>query len=174
MGLYGNIVLYPADVATLVPCDAVREILRVFAEHQLVLPEAASIDLTADDSSATFEEYVEESSLSDAHYAYACVRPEQLTKAMGQLVYVLDVDVQGQPIPIELPFLEISAFSTPAPLRDLVLDEIVGDVCAAIEFSYEDARLSEDIHRLRDPEHPILGALARVLGSRMECVVIAG
>jgi hypothetical protein len=175
MGLYGNIVIYPAAASvTTSPADTVREILRGFAAHKLVVPDAASIESVADDYSATFEDYVEDSGFSEGEYAYACVGPEQLSKGLGELVYILDVDMKGRPGPIELPYLEISAFSKPAPLLDQVTDSIVGEVCAAVEFSYEDARLSEDVHRVHNENHPVLGALSALLGAKVKWTVIAG
>ena len=133
-----------------------------------------STETSTDDCSATFEAHVEDSGLSEGKYAYACVAPEQLTKRLGELVYILDVDEEGAPGPIELPFLEVSAFSTPAPLLDPMTGRVVADVSAAVEFSYEDARLNEDVHRVRDDQHPVLRSLSELLRADVMWTVIAG
>ena len=175
MGLYGNIVIYPTDAVPLMPPhECVQAILRLFVEHGLLKQAAEKCAPESGRASATFEAYVERSAPTAAQYAYVLVPPELLTKKLKELVYVLDVDTDGNPAPIELPFLEVSAFSELVPLDDTMAGSGVPEVAAAVEFSYEDARLSDDLHRVRDETHPVLSALSRLLGAPMGWTVIAG
>jgi hypothetical protein len=172
MGLIGSIVIFPTNGTPLPePAQVAAEVLAAFEKRGLVR-EGAATPVVSAKGSATFQPYVDESALSPREYAYMVIQPERLTKALGTLVYVLDVDQEGNPGPIVLPFMEVSVFSRPAPFYDGTLGEVVATSWAAVEFSYEDARLSEDVHGIRDEEHPILADLAALFGSPVEWTVV--
>jgi hypothetical protein len=173
MGLIGNIVIFTrSGTPSPEPARIAREVIAAFERRGLLRDGAASSVVVSRNSSATFEAYLEESRLSSEEYAYVAIQPEQLTKALGALVYVLDVDEKGAPGPIELPYMEVSVFSRPAPIYDGTLGEVVATSWAAVEFSYEDARINDDVHRVRDERHPIISDLARVFGGAMEWTVV--
>jgi hypothetical protein len=173
MGLIGNIVIFPkSGTPSPEPAHLARQVVAAFERRGLLRDGATSSVVISQDASATFEAYVEESGLSPEEYAHLVIQPEHLTNALGALVYVLDVDEEGVAGPIELPYMEVSVFSRPAPIYDGTLGEVIATSWAAVEFSYEDARLSDDVHRVRDEHHPIMSDLAAVFGSPLEWTVV--
>jgi hypothetical protein len=75
---------------------------------------------------------------------------------------------------LAVPYLDVTLFSAPVKIRDEVLAEVICRTWAVIEFSYLDARASEEIHRVRNEADPLFEALGSVLGSAIKWGVVAG
>jgi hypothetical protein len=168
VGTHGSIVLYPDSSATIAdPQHVAREVIRAFEQAGLITPGTSRTTQPTGESSVTFELALEDGTLPEhVHFA---VDASELSRDIEQLVYVSPED-EGE---LELPFLDISVFSQAVPLVDPMSGESIGQTTAAIEFSYEDVRLSDEVHRLRDPTHKVLVELAGVFGAPIRTAIVA-
>ncbi len=118
----------------------------------------------SDDYSVTFEELIEKESLDNSEYAYFLIKPYQLTSLLKSLVYILDVDHIGNKSEITLPFVEITVLGMTYPIRSFATGKVISETWAAVEFSYEDTRLNEEVHCIRDLKHPLFKELKAIFG----------
>jgi hypothetical protein len=96
-------------------------------------------------------------------YALYIVQPNRILSPLGELVYLLDSE--EEPGTFELPYVEFSVIKKALPIESAHDGSELGNSWATVEFSYEDVRYDPEIHRLRNPSHPILAALKDVFGS---------
>jgi len=175
VGTHGNIVLYPSGVpGQELPSAVARRLLEKLEAAGLVRPGTSQRVSSTDDCSVTFEDFFEENEPGVPEYAYLLIEPRNIAPGMSSLVYLVPAE---EPSPaegaIDLPYLEITVLNQVIDIRDLTSGTVVARSWAAVEFSYEDARLSEEIHALRSEDHPVLDALAEVFGSEVKCVVVS-
>ena len=107
------------------------------------------------------------------------IDPSALLPAISAIVYMSTQrewwgDASHNPELLAVPHLDVTLFSAPVTIREEVLGEVVCETWAVIEFSYEDARVSKEIHRIRNGADPLFAALASVLGSAMRWGIVAG
>jgi hypothetical protein len=168
MAAHGNIILFAGDgEPPAAPFDLAIRIASLFEKHGLLRQGTSAGLEVCEDCSVTFEERFESDERDSSNYAYVLIQPDQLTEKMGELVY-LDTS-RGE---IELPFVEITVLSEPETVQDFMSGEWLGDGYAAVEFSYEDVRLSEEIHRIRNRRHPFIKALEALLGEPINIGVV--
>ena len=109
------------------------------------------------------------------------VDPTALLPAIGAIVFTL---TQGEwwagfqtpenPELLALPYLDVTLFSAPVKIRDGAIGKVICRTWAVIEFSYDDVRVSEEIHRIRNEADPLFEALGSILGSAMRWGIVAG
>jgi hypothetical protein len=168
VGVHGNIVLYPSGIREVADVEmTARQVLRVLENFGMTRPGVSEAAQPTGDCSATFEELFEEGELPE--HVHFVVQPEEVNPKLRELVYVLPEDSDD----LELPFIEVTVAATQMPLIDPMSGDELAQTVAAIEFSYEDVRLSEEIHRLRDAEHPLLAGLSGVFASPIRCAIVA-
>ncbi|MAT69957.1 MAG: hypothetical protein CMJ58_10595 [Planctomycetaceae bacterium] len=115
--------------------------------------------------------------LQFSHYA---IEPASLKPDIGDLVYAEPASVwwdEKEPQKrdlIAIPYLDVSVLSEALPFHDGSSGDLVFESNALIEFSYEDARLSPDIHQIRDGEHALFAALKNTFGCEFGWGVISG
>jgi hypothetical protein len=109
------------------------------------------------------------------------VDPTALLPAISAIVYTLTqsewwagFQTPENPELLALPHLDVTLFSTPVEIRDGVLAKVICRTWAVVEFSYEDARVSEEIHRITNEADPLFEALGSILGSAMRWGIVAG
>jgi hypothetical protein len=75
---------------------------------------------------------------------------------------------------LALPYLDITLFSAPVKIRDGAIGRVICRTWAVIEFSYDDVRVSEEIHRIKNEADPLFEALGSILGSTVRWGIVAG
>src|SRR5262249_9242229 len=108
------------------------------------------------------------------------VEPTALLPAISAIVWTStqaewwgDFQTQNNPELLAVPYFDVTLFSASVEIRDLH-GEVVCRTWAVIEFSYLDARVSEEIHRIRNEADPLFEALGSVLGSVIKWGIVAG
>lgn len=173
MGMHGNIILFSDEsIVKDSPEKTGRSIISLLEKYQLIKEGVASNAKPEEECSVTFEEYYEENVPSLTDYAYFYISPENLTGKMKALVYLLDENEDDSIEGIELPFIEITVMTNPQVVTDFVSGNSLGSARVAIEFSYADVRLNEEIHRIRDDKHPFIQELNNLLGSSISIGVV--
>ena len=166
MGLNGTILVFPkAGSPPPAPDPIARRAIAVFENYDLLHPNTANQCETPKPWIGMFAEHRENGDLATDEYALYIVRPEQIAPKMRELVYLLDVDADGQQSPIELPFIEFSVATKPFPIINGYDGRTLCTTWAVVAFSYEDAGYVEEIHRIRNDKHPIFDALSEVFSS---------
>jgi hypothetical protein len=92
------------------------------------------------------------------------VREIVWTQTVRELYAELTIPDDENPEELALPHLDIMVFSRPVRIYDSVRTQVVCNPWVLIEFSFEDCRLSEEIHRIRNTEHAIFRDLELIFG----------
>ena len=109
------------------------------------------------------------------HYS---IEPELLTPAIAKLVYSdtaknwWDEKDRKKRDLVAIPYVDVCVFAKSHAFKDHNA-KLVCKTNVLIEFSYGDARLSDEIHRVRDPKHAFLRELSSVLGSPVKWGVVS-
>jgi hypothetical protein len=174
MGLNGTILIFPKMGSPPASPDVVGKCaIEAFEQHKLLLPDTASHCKPPKPWIGVFAEYREDGILAAADYSVHIVQPERITPEMQKVVYLLDVDADGQPTPIQLPCVEFSVATKALPIINYD-GQTLCTTWAVVAFSYEDVRYNEEIHRIRDEQHPIFAALSEVFSSPVGWAVQIG
>jgi hypothetical protein len=114
-------------------------------------------------------------------WAHAAVDAAVLSPDLSELVFTmteaelaeaLSMKVEN-PTALALPSLSVSVFSRPIDLTNEVsTPNVVG--WAFVELNFEDCRLSDDIHRIRNEDHPLFSKLSEVFGCQVRWGVVGG
>jgi hypothetical protein len=185
MGISASIVIYPARApATATPSarkkfgDAI-----VTALEESGLLSADALSTLAHEPTATFAtaQVIEGDGAKRAKvpWLHYVIEPELLTPAVGELVYSAtaenwwDETDRNKRDVVAVPCVDVCVFAKPHPFKDHN-GKVLCDTNVLLEFSYADARLSDEIHRVRDPKHPFLRKLSSELGGPMKWGVISG
>src|SRR5215510_15314165 len=114
-------------------------------------------------------------------WAHMAVDPRALLPAINAIVYTStqgewwgDLQANDNPELLALPHLDVTLFSTPVTIMDATIAKVVCCTWAVVDFSYEDSRVSKEIHRIRNEADPLFEALASVLGSPMTWRIVPG
>lgn len=185
MGISASIVIYPANApASATPAARKKladAIVAAMEESGLLSTDASSA--LAHDPTATFatSEVVEGDGAKPPkvpwlHYP---IEPELLTPAIGKLVYSdtaknwWDEKDRKKRDLVAVPYVDVCVFAKPHSFKDHNA-KLVCKTNVLVEFSYADARLSDKIHRVRDPNHAFLRELSSVLGGPVKWGVVSG
>lgn len=187
MGIYGAVVIYPVkSPVTTAPAarKKLADAIVVAMEECGFLPAGTLANLPDErDRLGTFAtgELFEDKEgrpkkVACHHYA---IDAERLTPAVGELVYCDtaknlwgEKDRKKRDL-IALPFVDVSVFSKPHELHDHNA-KVVCKTNVVLEFSYQDVRLSKEIHRVRDEKHPLLKRLSSICESKIRWGVVSG
>jgi hypothetical protein len=170
----------PRDAHTYDLAATARAALRTF-ETAGFLP-AGVAEVARADRTPTFATCrITERPPPDLDWVCLDVEPRLLSPAISEIVYTQTQAecsagtgvMDGSPDELALPTLSVSVFSRAV---DLTNEFSKGDVAgwAFVEFGFEDCRLSEDIHRIRNPQHRIFSQLAEVFGCEAKWGVVGG
>lgn len=164
MGMNGTIVVFPTAGSPPPNPDATaRRAIAAFERLGLLLTG------TADECSkprpwiGRFAERRNEGEIPAEDYALYIVQPNRILPPLGELVYLHDS--KEKPGTFELPCVEFSVIKKSFPLISGYDGNILGNTWATVEFSYEDVRYNPEIHRVRNPSHPIFVSLKDVFAS---------
>lgn len=175
MGLNGTILIFPQAGRPTTALDSIaRQAIEAFEYHKLLLPETVNHCKSPKPWVGTFADHIEDGNLASDECVTLIVNPDRITPEMSDLVYLLDVDENGQPSPIELPYIEFSVATKALPIINGYDGETLCTTWAVVGFSYEDARYDEEIHRIRNEKHPIIEALSKVFSSPIGWTVEIG
>jgi hypothetical protein len=185
MGISASIVIYPAEAPPSATPAARKKLANaiVHAMEETGVLSADTASTLAHDPSATFAtaEIVEGDGAKPAkvswlHYP---IEPELLTPAIGELVYFdtaknwwKEKDRTKRDL-VAVPYVDVCVFAKPHAFKDHNA-KVVCKTNVLVEFGYFDARLSDEIHRMRDTKHPLLTELASALGSPAKWGIISG
>ena len=185
MGLAASIVIYPAGT----PASATPAARKKLAEAMVAAMEASGL-IAADaasaldhDPAATFAtaqviegEGAKSGKVPWLHYS---IEPELLAPTVGELVYSdtaknwwNEKDRKKRDL-VAIPHVDICVFARPHPLKDHDA-KLVCKTNVLVEFNYADARLSDEVHRVRDPEHLFLRELSSAWGCLVKWGVVSG
>lgn len=184
MGLYATVVLYPKSSTPMASKEDrhryATAIVRAFIELGMIKPSAAPA--LKSDEEFTFATGRLESLKTEVESFEMChydIDSVHLTPAIGELVYCDTAQgwwgevEEDQADVLAVPTLDITLFSKALPFHDMD-GMFLFESSIVIEFGYGDARLSLDIHRVRDESHPLFERLRDILGSEMEWCVVDG
>jgi hypothetical protein len=154
--------------------------LRAMAEAQLL--DSVELDEFILDEEPTFctEELLEDNQPPDLAYVHGAVDPQKLKPSIKSLVYAEPASVwweEQDPAKrdlIAIPYVDVSVLSEAMPFHDGASGELMFDSNALLEFSYEDAQLSPEIHQVRDEEHVLFSILKKSFGCEFGWSVISG
>jgi len=114
-------------------------------------------------------------------WAHMAVDPRALLPAINAIVYTStqgewwgDLQANDNPELLAVPHLDVTLFSTPVTIMDATIAKVVCCTWAVVDFSYEDSRVSKEIHRIRNEADPLFEALAADLGSPMTWRIVPG
>ena len=185
MGISASIVIYPVDAppsATPAARTKLADAIVAAMEKSGLLSADASSAI-AHDPAATFAtaQVVEGDGAKPvkAPWLHYPIQPEVLTPAIGKLVYSdtaknwWDEKDRKKRDLVAVPYVDVCVFAKPHSLKDHNA-KAVCKTNVLVEFSYADARLSDEIHRVRDPKHPFLRTLSSVLGGPVKWGVVSG
>jgi hypothetical protein len=168
MSISGSVVLYPTDAQPhpAGPAAAVSSILAALEGCKLV---QGGTSAQVQDDRATFA--VRPSAGPRSH---AVIGPDKLLPAVGELVVTVSADELGADGDgIALPYLDVTALASSVAL----VNHDGTEACrswAFVEFSWEDARLHPELHRVLDESHAVFAALAGALGGPIRWCVVSG
>lgn len=175
MGLNGTILLFPTAGRPAIDPDAVaKRAIEAFEAENLLLPDTVVQCKVPKPWIGTFAEHKENARLAQGENAIYIVEPDRIAPKMSELVYLVDVDADGQPSPIELPYIEFSVTTKALPIINGYDGATLCTTWAIVGFSYEDVRYDEEIHRIRDGNHPIFNSLSKVFASPIGSAVQIG
>jgi hypothetical protein len=86
------------------------------------------------------------------------------TLTAGQFYEESEIPAGKSPEELALPYLDVMVFSREVKICDPVRNHAVCNPWAVIEFSFEDCRLSDEIHRIRELDHPFFRDLTLIFG----------
>lgn len=164
MSAHGNIMIFakggepPEDLESVA-----RETLEILEEHGMLRSGAADKAEITEGASSTFED----SHRTLPECVHVLVEPHRLDESLEEIVEVL---AEGDRI--ELPFLEISVLARPVAILDHLDKTELGRTWLAIEFSYEDARLDEDLQVRGFEQHPLFADLASAWDTEADWTVV--
>ncbi len=201
MGLNGSIVIFPPcrntspDLISRVlrraplppPCPTSISELRVVAKGILTALEDLQLIAkgTTKSSKADRESTFATCEVLDRPpagllWTHIAVSPRALRSSMADLVYIAteqqwsgDVETPDDPDALAVPLLHVTCLSQPISLTEAGR-RVVATSWAFLEFSYEGARLSDDIHTIRNPSHPLFARLGTLLGGPVKWAVAVG
>jgi len=156
-----------------------REVLAAF-ERRGFLSGGTAGSATARRGQGVSDARIEFASPPSLVWVHIPVDPTALLPAISAIVWTStqaewwgDFQTPDNPELLAVPYLDVTLFSASVEIRDL-LGEVVCQTWAVIEFSYLDARVSEEIHRIRNEADPLFEALGSVLGSVIKWGIVAG
>ena len=185
MGISASIVIYPTDAPASTTPTARKKladaIIAAMEESGLLSPDTSSS--LAPDPTGTFAtaqvvegERAKPRKVPWLHYP---IGPELLSPAIGTLVYSDtaknwwgEKDRKKRDL-LAVPYVDVCIFAKPQAFKNHDA-KLVCKTNVLVEFSYADARLSDEIHHVRDPKHSFLRELSSVLGSPMNWGVVSG
>jgi len=184
MGLSGTIVIYPTSP---IPASSESErvasasaILRAMAEAGLLNPTIADGLGVDDEPTFCTGEHLEDDPPDGLECTHCAIDPALLKYAIGDLVYAEPASVWWEEKDpekrdlIAIPYVDVSVLSQPMHFHDGSSGDLVFESNALLEFSYEDARLSPDIHQIRDEGHVLFSILKKSFGCAFGWGVVSG
>ncbi len=178
MGIYGSVVIFAKK-----PQPHPRSELEAIARRALLAFEeggmmrgGASASAKAERTATFATACVLEEPPAGLDWVEITVEPAALLPALSDLVFTqseAETDPRGRKGVLTLPYLKATVLSAPILLRDHDGEEVCDSWCL-IEFDYEDCRLSEEIHRIRDDSHPLLRRIEQVMGCEVGWGVVSG
>jgi hypothetical protein len=158
---------YPRPGATLDLAATAYEIFRLFIRHgflsdNAVLPEHSNKPTFATcrlfDGRPPNERWL----FPDVDWFHLAIAAPQLRDKISEIVFTqtneefwdgLEPPQDEDPTSLSLPFVDIFVFEKAVAIPDGCSDKVF-TTWSLIEFSFEDCRISDDIHRIRDMSHP--------------------
>ena len=183
MGIYGTVVIHPNSPAK-ATTDSDRKATAMSVIKCLVdlnlLQESGAEQLRHDDGTTmAIGQHIEGKQPKGLKWIHYAIEPEHLTPAIGELVYCDTAKVwwgekdRKKRDLIAIPYVDVTVFSKVLPFHDHD-GQTVFDTNTLLEFSYEDARLSPEVHSVRDPKHKLFRSLQKALGSKISWGVVSG
>lgn len=113
---------------------------------------------------------------SEHAWAHASIEPRNLGPSVSDLVYTATEEEWFQETSeslknvLAVPFLDVTILDRAFPLRGLGPAQL--HAWAVVEFSYEDARLDQAIHTVRNSGHSVFTALRNVWRTAVKWTVV--
>ena len=182
MGTTGSILLYPASSPKAITAGVQKKIVSAIVEVMSecgVLQSGAQGRLVYDKLPTVITaEYFGDNPAKGSQLTHVAIAPELLLPALDEVVYTDtaksfwgEKDKKKRDL-IAVPFVDVSVLSKSRTFHDGTDGKPVAVTNVLIEFSYEDARLSPKIHKVKKPRHRLITALEKVLDSKINwCVV---
>lgn len=182
MGLYGITILYPvggrAPAANRLEYVG-RGILHAFEQVGLLLA-GTSEDAEADRDPASVTHLTRadpDDSLALAHFG---IDSRRLRPTLNDLIFTMtQAEWSDGVVPdfnstdlLALPILDVTVLSKPIQAVNGPDGSLACRSWAMIEFSYEDVRFHEEVHFIRQEEHPLFRELGAVLGAEVRWTVL--
>ncbi len=159
--------------------SSARALLHALEELSLLQPGTAQSAVADEEPTFATSELLEDEPPEDIQWVHLSVDPSSLHPNLGQLVYTatekewFSGSRVEDPEAIAVPGLDVTCFSKPVSLRGAE-SRAVATSWLFLEFDFGDARLSPEVHTIREPAHPIFNRLSSILGSPVKWAVIAG
>jgi len=182
MGLHGSIVIYPkAGRPSPANQSLEQTALRVVEafERLGLARKGTAYSLTPDRESTSATSSILDDNPEGIEWVHVAVDPALLLASIGEVVYAAtakefwEPDTAEQDDAFAVPYLDVTVLSAEIPAINHD-GSIACTAWAFVEFSYEDVRLSSEIHRIRDESHQILKDLESVFGTRVGWTVVSG
>ena len=183
MGHYGSIVIFPTRsprASTPAARAKVASGIVSALEDTGLLAPGSTLEHDPEPTFATSHVLTDEKGkLRKLPWTHFAIEPELLTPAIGQLVYFdtaknfYDEKDRKKRDLIAVPMVDVCVFSKPQAIDADLDGNLLCKTSVLLEFNYGDARLSDEIHRVRDKRHRFMRALSKVLGSEIKWGVAA-
>jgi len=200
MGLNASVVVFPVcpgsrpgllarllgseSVATMLPAadlaGMARSVVGVFEGAGLLSPGTADAAVT--DEGATFAtcQVLEGEPPGDLRWVHIGVEDQALRSTLAEIVYTAteeewfgDLEIREHANAVAVPHVDVTCLSRPIALSN-TRKRVIARSWLFIEFSYDDARVSAEIHKIRDASHAVFVRLEELLQAPVRWAVVDG
>lgn len=105
-------------------------------------------------------------------FSHISVDPDKLLPKMAELVYLVEAERFDDLSPIDFPYVHVTVLDQEVSFVNGYDLSVMFRTWAAVEFSYGDVRLHDEIHRIRDDQHPVVSELTILWGAPVGFAVV--